>query len=193
MDGGADSNADELMRQLQDQLAGFQKNLGNQVFSALTLLEAEILSQLRGKSGLHVRTGALLNSISRSKKVTLNSDGSVTGEIGPEGIPYAAIQEFGGTIVPKSKQFLAIPTEENRRDDGLPIMTTTELKATGNSFIRNSMIFLAEGKKITPMFLLRRSVTIPARPYLSTALANTQDQILKDFGVFIQAAFEGGS
>lgn len=189
-----DENSEEILRKLEDELAAYKKNLKGQVFSALTLLETEILAQIRSKAGLHVRTGALLNSIGRSKKV-YEQNGVIVGEIGPEGIPYAAIHEFGGVVVPKNKQFLAIPTPENRRADGLPIMTTQELKNTGNSFVRKGMIFLSEGKKITPMFFLKRSVTIPARPYLSTALAAKQDEILKEFGVFLQMSFpnRGGS
>lgn len=184
----ASDNSEQMIRELEDELASYRKNLRTQIFRALTLLETEIVQQIRRKAGLHVRTGGLLNSISGSKKV-YEDNGTVVGEIGPEGIPYAAIHEFGGTVVPKNKQFLAIPTEENRRADGLPKMTTTELRNTGHSFVRNNLIFLQEGKKITPMFILKRSVNIPARPYLSTALAEKQDEILEQFGVFLQASF----
>lgn len=189
---GASDNSDQAIKQLTEELAAYRKNLRKQVFGALTILEAEILNQIRSKAGLHVRTGALLNSIGASKKV-YEQDGLIVGSIGPEGIPYAAIHEFGGTVIPKNKQFLAIPTGENRRPDGLARMTTTELRNTGKSFIRDGIIFLQEGKKITPMFVLKRSVTIPKRPYLSTALEAKRDEIFKEFGVFLQASFPPGS
>lgn len=185
-------NSKELMEQLEAQLDAYKKNMRSQVFNALTRLESEILAQIRGKSGLVVRTGALLNSIGASKKVE-EVGGNIVGSIGPEGIPYAAIQEFGGTVVPKNKQFLAIPTSENRRADGLPIMTTTELQNTGKSFVRDGLIYLEEGKKITPMFILKRSVTIPAHHYLANSIANTQDAIMKDFGLFLAMSFPSNS
>lgn len=192
----ASTNADEVAEEIRAQLKAMQKSISQQMRRALTTLEAEIVQNVRSKSGLHVRTGALLNSIGGSKKVTVNSDGSVTGQIGSVGIPYAAIHEFGGTVKAVNKQYLAIPTEENRRNDGSPIVTTDALRAMqklGLSFIDKGVIFQKTSKEDqTPiaMFILKKSVDIPARPYLRPALAAKQDQILKDFGIFLAAAFE---
>lgn len=185
-------NSEKLKEELAKELAGYRKQFREIVFRSLTVLEAEILEQIRRKAGLHVRTGALLNSVSRTKRV-YEENGVIIGQIGTEGVQYAAIHEFGGTVVPKNKQFLALPTDQNRRADGLPVMTTTELRNTGRSFIRDHIIYLQEGKKITPMFVLKRSINIPARPYLSTALEAKKDQILKEFGLFLQGAFPPGS
>ena len=192
----ASTNADEVAEQLRAQLRGVQKQLRQQMMRALTTLEAEIVKNVRSASGLNVRTGALLNSIGGSKKVTTQPDGSVTGEIGSVGIPYAAIHEFGGTVKAKNKQYLAIPLPENRRPDGSPIVTTDALRALqklGLAFIDKGVIFQKSSKEDQtpmPMFVLKKSVDIPARPYLRPALAAKQDQILKDFGLFIQAAFK---
>jgi phage gpG-like protein len=185
------NNADELRKELESDLVQYRKDIKLRVFRALTLLETEIIQQIRRKAGLHVRTGALLNSISSSKRILLDSGGMVVGEIGPENIKYAAIHEFGGTIKPVNKQFLAIPIGANRRPDGMARITTQELMGgLGKSFIRDGIIYLDEGKKITPMFKLQRSVTIPARPYLSTALKAQEENIVKEFGLFLKAAFE---
>lgn len=184
-------NSKEAIEDFESGLQQYRRKLEYQMFRALTLLEAEIKQNIRKGAGLHVRTGALLNSIGGSKKVETDSNGFIYGEIGPEGVPYAAIHEFGGTIVPKNKKFLAIPSEFNRRPDGLPKITTADLMSgLGKSFIANGVIFLKEGpNKITPMFYLKKSVDIPARPYLSTAVASKKDQIFKEFGLLLDAAF----
>lgn len=189
------SNADEIAKELRDQLNAYKKNLRTQVFRALTTLEGEILNNIRSASGLNVRTGALLNSVGTSKKVVTNSDGSVTGQIGSVGVPYARIHELGGTVTAKNKQFLAIPTDENRKRDGSPIVTTGELRTLqklGLSFIANGVIFekkFPTDENPVAMFILRKSVNIPARPYLSPAVEAKKEQILKDFGLFLVAAF----
>ncbi len=183
-----DSNTKELMEDLENSVAQYKKELKLQVFRALSVLETEIKQNIRKNAGLHVRTGALLNSVSSTKKV-IDDGKTISGEIGTEGVPYAAIHEFGGTIVPTNKQWLTIPSEDNRRPDGLPKMSTKDLMATGKSFIAKNTIFLKEGSGIKAMFFLKKSVTIPKRPYISTALAAKQEQIMKDFGLFLSMSF----
>lgn len=183
-------NSKEVAEVLRAQLSTMQNRLKEQVFKALTLLEAQILQNIRKDSGLQVRSGKLLNSIGKSKKVTVTGAGEITGEIGPKGVPYAAIHEFGGTIFPVKAKALTIPTEENRRADGQPKIPVDRLK---DAFIAKGMIFQKIGKgknaQITPMFILRSSVKIPARPYLAPALAAKKEEILKDFGVFLSMSF----
>ena len=190
-----DISSTDILKKIQDGLEVYQKTMSFQVFRALTLLEAQIKQNIRRDSGLHVRTGALLNSV--YKKVVLQGN-TVIGEVGTQGIPYARIHEFGGTILPVNKKFLAIPSEENRRPDGTPKITTQELMGgLGKSFIMNNVIFLATAAggskskytKLTPMFYLKKSVTIPKRPYMQPAIAAKQDEILKNFGLFISASF----
>jgi phage gpG-like protein len=176
------------LKQFEDGLAQYRRRLELQTFRALTLLEAEVKQNLRKGAGLHVRSGKLLNSWTKDVR---DDGGFIYGELKSEGVPYAAIHEYGGTIVPKNKQYLTIPSEFNRRPDGLPKLTTADLMGgLGKSFIRNGVIFLQEGKnKITPMFYLKKSVDIPARPYLATAVASKQEQIFKEFGLLLDVAF----
>lgn len=204
-DGGASSNAEEFAEQLRERIEAYRKDLEGKVFGALTLVESSILQNLRSNSGLHVRTGALLNSIGASKRVYRDADGNVVGEIGSQGIPYARIHEFGGTIVPKNARALTIPTEENRRPDGLPKYTIDDLKRSGIPiFVAKGTLFAVFQRtrrtkggmmgvggmgQITPMFLLRSSVNIPARPYLRPAIAANEKKIIEEFGLFITAAF----
>lgn len=183
---------DEQVKELEREIAAYQAGLKTQILRALTVVEAEIVANLRGRSGLHRRTGALLNSVSRSKKV-FEEGGILYGTIGPEGVPYARIHEEGGTITAKGGKSLTIPAEQNRRADGLPKITMQDLfagRAGKNWFINKGNVFLVEGKsKITPLFYLRKSVTIPARPYLSTALTFAAPKIMQEFGLFLSATF----
>lgn len=184
-----ESNAQEIAQELEDGVTQYKRELKWQMFRALSLLEGQIMQNIRKNAGLQVRTGSLLNSIPASKKVT-EINGAVTGEIGPEGVEYAAIHEFGGTILPKKAKNLTIPTEFNRRRDGLPKITVRDLMAMkGQSFIANSAIFKKEGDQITPMFWLKKSVTIPKRPYLFPALKSKEKEILDNFGLFLSMAF----
>lgn len=190
MDIKINSNAKELAEELEDNVKAYKKQLKFQVFRAMTLLEAEVKQQIRSKAGLHVRTGALLNSVTSSVSESL--DGLITGEVKSSGVKYAATHEFGATIVPKNKQFLAIPIGDNRRSDGMPKVTTKDLMAMGKgkSFIRKGIIFMKEdGGGIKAMFALRKSVVIPARPFFSTALAAKKDTILREFGLFLSMSF----
>ncbi len=157
------SNAQEVGKELREKLASMQANLKLTVFRALTILEAEILQNIRLKSGLKVRTGALLNSVGASKKITTGESGEVIGQIGSEGVPYAKIHEFGGTTKPH-------------------VIMARNAKAL--AFINGS------GDQVFARFVNHPGSVIPARPYLRPALAAKQDEILKTFGLMLKAAFE---
>lgn len=157
-----ENNAAQLKSELLESLAVYNKQLKVSVFNALTLLEAEILQNIRSRSGLKVRTGNLLNSIGPSKKVYEDTSGNVVGEIGPVGVPYAAIHEFGGTtrahkIEPRNAKVLA---------------------------------FQKDSHTIFSRFVNHPGSKIPARPYLAPALAAKEDEILKNFGLFLSTTFK---
>lgn len=162
------SNLQDTIKSLETALENYNDKLSFQIFRALTLVEAEVLANLRGKSGLKVRSGALLNSVSRSKRVFEHS-GYVYGELGPEGIPYAAIHEFGGRtrphiIRPRLANALRFPNMSFVGGGGSPWIFARVVNHPGSN--------------------------IPARPYMRPALAAKKDQILKDFGLFLKASFE---
>jgi hypothetical protein len=187
---------DLAVQELRNDLKSAQKKIKEQVFRALTLLEAAILRNIR--DNFNVMSGRMLGSVGKSKKVREESDGVIVGEIGLKGVPYAAIKEFGGIIKPKNALALTIPTEENMRRDGQAKLTAQEIMKSGRGFIRDGIMFqkkfkVGKGKstkeEITPMFILKKSVVIPAKPFIRPAIAQTQDQILKNFGLFLAASF----
>lgn len=192
------TNAQETIDKLREDVAAYKRLLSFQIFRALTVVEAEIKRQLRGPSGLKRRTGRLLNTWGETKKVT-ETPNSVTGELSSAGVPYAAIHEFGGRITAKGRA-LAIPLPENRRADGSPKITIQELFGGLGSRVFTSksgvvMLASAAGRKnskftkLTPMFVFKKSVDIPARPYIRPALAASKEVILKNFGLFLSATF----
>jgi len=86
---------------------------------------------------------------------------------------YGAIHEFGGVIRPKGHPYLAIPIGD---------MKGSPRNHPGLRYIKskkgNSLLVDQSG---VPQYLLRREVTIPARPYLQPALEQEQDNIRKAF------------
>jgi len=71
---------------------------------------------------------------------------------------YAKILHEGGTIRPKKAKFLAIPLT--------PAARVKKPRDFDKTFIKKGVIFRKEGKKITALYVLKKSVEIPAFDYL---------------------------
>lgn len=98
-------------------------------------------------------------------------------------VKYAAIHQFGGVIRAKNGPFLAIPITGAARQAGSPRnMPDLHVAQT-----LKGQFFLADGKGVT-QFLLRRQVTIPARPYLG-ASASDLAEILRLLQGHYQAVY----
>jgi hypothetical protein len=115
---------------------------------------------------LSQRTGALNEAILNSVTVTGATFADIRGMIGAPGIPYARIQETGGTIRAKNGSFLAIPLPAAMTSDGVPLLPGP--RSWPNTFIRktaagNVVIFMKLGERIVPLYVLKPEVTIPAR------------------------------
>jgi hypothetical protein len=162
------------------------------MWRALTLLEAAIIGNIF-RAGLKRRTGRLINSIPASKTITERGR-QIEGTVGPVGIKYAAIHEYGGWIYPKEAEALTIPIGDNQTKDGIPRISAREAFQTGRSFIYDGVIFLKEEGaqgKISPLFVLKKQVYIPPRSYLRPALRQNANKIAERFGVFLSANFGG--
>lgn len=82
-----------------------------------------------------------------------------------KGVPYAAIQEIGGTITIQKRQWLTIPLETRYRDKsprGFDLFFDT---IGGKRFLMDR----STGKAA---YVLVKSVTIRAQPYLTPAINN---------------------
>lgn len=138
---------------------------------------------------LNVRSSRLINSIGSIARVTGDQ---VTAEIGSgarsgERVPYAGIHETGGTILPKRSKNLAIPIGEAKTKGGdtrggftARKLFAGEIPGYDTGFVIKNIVYGKQsgGKnKFTPLFVLVKSVTMPARKYLSRTLEETQGEI----------------
>lgn len=95
--------------------------------------------------------------------------------VGPSVI-YGRIHEFGGVIRPKKAKHLAIP---------IGTMTGSARSNFGQLRLlvsRRSGLFLIDKNTGALQYVLKKSVTIPARPYLGPALARALPDIERRFG-----------
>ena len=120
-----------------------------------------------GQSGsdlLHRRTGAFsrsFGSLTHGKDV--GSLRFLTGTVNAE-VPYAFIHEFGGTITASRTKYLTIPLAAAKTASGV---ARGPARSFQNTFVRMTraglIIFQKQGDSSVPLFLLRKSVDIPAR------------------------------
>jgi len=133
------------------------KLLPSTIFRALSLIETQIKQNIR--TTFTNRSGTLFNSIQKDIKI----DGNVvTGSVGPEGVPYAAIHEFGGTI---PERFVA---PRNK----------LALK-----FSSGGKTFFSKGHTIP-------SFDMPARPYIQPAVDKWIPFITEDLSLMIEKELE---
>ncbi|MBQ0166226.1 MAG: phage virion morphogenesis protein [Treponema sp.] len=114
---------------------------------------------------------------------TLRDNGTLLSSIAPQNgsnwasantnLVYARIMQYGGTINGKSKG-LWLPASEKTRalyrryNAQKPSELVSAMKGDGYSFARIKNAFFARRGKEGPfvLFVIKRSVTIPARPFL---------------------------
>lgn len=110
-------------------------------------------------------TGALSRSITTSEV-----PGKLAMAVG-SGMIYARIHELGGVIKPQNAKHLAIPIGNlkgsPKQHKGLHLVVS-----------RNSGLFLADSTGL--QYVLKDSVTMPARPYLTPALDDARPWIEND-------------
>jgi phage gpG-like protein len=107
-------------------------------------------------------SGALRKSIQilrEGSKVKVNAGGP--------GVPYAAIQEFGGTIVPKEKKWLTIPASRKYRARFAREFNDLFFK----KFNEREAALYAKGGVLA--YLLRKRVKLEAKPYMRPAMEDT--------------------
>jgi len=125
-------------------------------------------------------TGLATGTLSRSIHTEPSEDNTpdrVFVETGTN-VEYAAIHEFGGTIVPKKAKFLTIPlTDAARNAEGgrnYPGKLHPVINASGQGGVLRDEAGVAQ-------FALTKRVNMPARPYLRPAFDEHKDEAIADF------------
>jgi len=96
------------------------------------------------------------------------------GYVGKNSVVYADIQERGGTIRPKGHPFLTIP---------MPGVKGRIANFPGGFFFKSKKGNLlysgptGKGGKLKPLFLLKPQVTLPARRWFSTPIAERRPEL----------------
>lgn len=119
------------------------------------------------------RSGALADALmpggrgNHTERV-INDDGlAITTGIDADLIPYAAIHEYGGTIEPRSAGALTIPVSAEAvkaladADGDIRSLDLVVVRTVSGQ----AALARKRGETLDIMFLLVRSVTIPARPF----------------------------
>ncbi len=102
------------------------------------------------------RSGQLMNSISSTFKY---GNGTTSAEIGPRGVIYARMREYGGVIRPKRAKKLFIPISLRGQKEGPSRGGKSNLKYGVD-------------------FVLAKRAVIPERPYMRLAYYNQTDKAL---------------
>ena len=100
-------------------------------------------------------------------------------------LEYAAMQEFGGTVVPKKAKFLAIPANSGAEAVGSPLNYPGKLRAIITGF---SGVMVDEAG--TVQYVLTKSATIPAHPYLRPAFDEQRKNVFKAVGDYFARLME---
>jgi hypothetical protein len=149
---------------------------------------------------LERRTGTLSRAIYEQVDVD-GPDAVLTIGADKSKAPQAAIQEFGGTIVPTKAAHLAIPLDAARTARGVSRVSAREFMDNPQSlgferaFVHRSLsgnlnILGVNGSQVEPVFALKDQVTLPERSYLRSTLRERKDWILSELGA---AAREGAN
>lgn len=120
-------------------------------------LVRKISKRLSGQA-LKERTGRLKGSLAHEE----TRDTLEVSAGGADEVDYAAIHHFGGTIRPKKSKSLTIPFPGGPADKRVPLRAAD----FNDTFVAKGIIFQKRGEHIEPLFILRKSVTIPASPYM---------------------------
>jgi len=139
---------------------------------------------------LHVRTGALKRSLrfnSRGSELnTLVSWVRAGSSSTAHDVPYAHIQEYGGTIRAKRAYrgvqggaYLNIPLPANKTGAGVTRQTAKQVFRNGGRIIKSRRgNYLVVSKIGVPLFVLKKSVKIPPRLGMRKAAKDEAPRLL---------------
>lgn len=159
---------------------------------ALLDLDPQIQRNLAG--GILGRRTGQLATRTRVTKATITGR-NVSMAIETNGIPYGLIHETGGTIRPKTKQFLTIPLPDAMTAAGVVRKSAGELQQNPSpfdtTFIHEGTIIGEKNDKLTPLFLLRKKAVIPERRWASRSVDETLNKLLDRLSKGVDTTLRG--
>jgi phage gpG-like protein len=180
---------------LTERLAAVQAQLRvglrKEITRAALLGERAAKLLLTGQS-LHVRSGRLRASVqSEVKEEGVGWDLALRAGGGARDVRYARIHEEGGVIRPVNAKYLAIPLPIARTAAGVSRYASPRQVPVPLRFAQSKggNPLLVDGKG-RPWFVLRKSVRMPARPYLAPALAQVEAMLPERLESLLQRAIE---
>lgn len=162
---------DELRNELRVMPERLFSSVKRETRVATLAVQSTVVGNI-SRGPLHSRTGALARSI--QAEVAGDRLSTLRASVFSDKVPYARIQEEGGTIVAKKAYrrtpggpYLNIPTRENKTASGVTRMTAQQVFAA-KGYIRKSrlgnyLVFGTLKGRVVPLFSLKKSVTLPAR------------------------------
>lgn len=143
----------------------------------------EATTRMRFRTGIDPdgRPWKVSNRVAESGGRTLTLDGhlgdSVSSRYGRRDATwgvnrvYAALQQFGGTVVPRKSRYLSVPLTNKARVAGSPRNYEGKLVFLETEHGK----FLYDPDSETAQYVLLRKVTVPARPFLGLSRDDRED------------------
>lgn len=150
----------------------------------------ELVEQrMNGRPGVNRRTGNLARDWN---SLTVRDATGISLVIATHGTgdKYAGLQEYGGTVKPVHAQNLTIPLSANLTPAGVTRKTARQIIGAGGFFAKG-LIFEKVGDKAVPMFVLKKSVTIPARLGAREKLAKDLPRLASAIEAEVKVAANG--
>jgi phage gpG-like protein len=169
----------ELQIKLKQLSAEAREILRGELAATQLAYRSAVQRRMRGEV-LHRRSGTLVSSVT-IESIEDTGDNMV-GAVGTNE-EYARIHELGGTISAKNVRNLTIPLAAMLTGRGVARAAARQVIAdpaafglTG-TFFKKGVLFGKKGKdEVTPLFALKPSVTMPARPTWGPALEEVKPE-----------------
>jgi len=168
---------DRLIKALRNKGSAISRNLYPTMQTITQRLRADIVSKKLSGNPLKRRTGRLAQSIT---SLVTRTEKDIIGRVGTN-VKYARLHEYGGEIKPKRAKWLTIPLAAAKTPAGVARGRARDFENTFFKFSSagNLILFQRRGDNIIPLFLLKKSVTIPKRSYMGSTLKENLNSITK--------------
>ena len=159
-------------------------------------LEAEAHAKDLMTTKLKPRTGRLRASVNADVRRTGSSVKIVLRAGHEKKVPYAATHEFGETITAPSGKALRLPLPRALTARGVDRFPPPLRQTGGDQFFfkksKKGEPLLWNKKDNKPWYILKKSVTIPARPTMGPTFDRLEKQLIPELRSVIESAVEAG-